>query len=441
MTAPKLDGLSKGLLRIATAGSVDDGKSTLIGRMLYDAGLLPEDQIEALRRAAERDGQDDIDLSLLTDGLSAEREQGITIDVAYRYFATAARKYILADSPGHEQYTRNMVTAASTAEAAIILVDAGKGMTDQTKRHIYLANLLGVRRLLVAVNKMDLVGFTRDAFDRVGAEVAGFCKKISAEPILIPLSAKLGDNVVHSSQNMPWYKGQPLLAVLESLPTNAETRPFTPLRFPVQFVGRHPLPDGRQKRLYMGRVETGSLRVGDSIYIAPDNNTSRITAIWQGEQHRTHASAPHSVAIEIADEIDIARGDLISHKDRAPRVANRFEASICWFADQPFDPRRRYLLKCGTRQMSMKLSILYRLNVVSLTQEPGVKILSRNDIAHVKVTVSSPLGFDFYRDNRATGAFIIIDEQSNATAAAGMIEPPIDIEDAEDPLMTLADGI
>jgi sulfate adenylyltransferase large subunit len=417
---PSQDG---GLLRFTTAGSVDDGKSSLIGRLLYDASAVPTDQIAALERSARRKGEEVIDLSLLTDGLIAEREHGITIDVAYRYFATPRRKFIIADTPGHEEYTRNMVTGASTADAAVILVDARKGMTVQTRRHLYLAHLLGIPHLVVAVNKMDLIAFDRGAFDAVARSAISFAEALGAErPILVPLSAKFGDNVVNKSLRMPWYEGAPLLTVLEGLPQAVRRLQTAPFRFPVQLVRRVSQPDGGQSRLYLGRIESGAVAVGDEIVVLPSGNRTRVRAISTYDGALTEASAPQSVSIEVSDDIDIARGDVFAPADAPARVGNGIDATLCWFADEPYQVGHRLVVKHGTRTAPARIAaIVDRVDVSDLSVEASPATLQRNDIARVRLQLASPIAFDSYGENRGTGAFILIDEQTNATVAAGMI--------------------
>ena len=413
-----------GLLRFTTAGSVDDGKSTLIGRLLHDAKAVPQDQIEALERAARRSGDGAIDLSLLTDGLTAEREQGITIDVAYRYFATRRRKFIIADTPGHEQYTRNMVTGASTADLAIVLVDVRKGLTDQTRRHLYLSNLLGIRHLLIAVNKMDLVGYQESAYLAIAKASSDVCTKLSAPlPHLIPISAKLGDNVVHPSDNMPWYRGPPLLTLLETVPIPGSEMARGACRFPVQVVSRPRGGGSDPVRLYMGRIESGEVRVGDRVVILPAGTKTTIVAIKTLDGDLDYAAAPQSVAVTVADDIDIARGDMLVHPDQTPRVDGRIDATLCWFGDDPFDNRRKYLLKQGTRTVGAKVAkLIDRVDVKNLQISEAPETLMRNDIGRAQLVLPAKIAFDSYRQNRATGAFILIDEQSNATVAAGMID-------------------
>jgi sulfate adenylyltransferase large subunit len=416
-----------GMLRFSTAGSVDDGKSSLIGRMLYDSNSVTSDRIEALKRVARRKGETDLDLSLLMDGLTIEREQGITIDVAYSYFATPQRKFIIADTPGHEQYTRNMVTGASTADAAVILVDAQRGMTTQTRRHLYLSHLLGVAHLVIAVNKMDLVAFDPKAYGAIVRSVEEFARAIGAAHFyLVPISAKFGDNVVHGSARMPWYDGKPLLALLETLPPAILTH-RTPFRFPVQLVRRVPAANGEQFRQYLGRVESGRVRTGDEVAILPDGRVTRIRAISRFEGPLEHAEAGKSIAIEVEGDVDIGRGDLLSAPLQPPRVDKKFTATVCWFADETFTPAARYVVKCGTRTVAARIAeIVHRLDVTTLAAEPAPETLKCNDIAQVRIALAQPLAFDAYEDNRATGAFILIDADTNATVAAGMIARPED---------------
>ncbi len=411
-----------GLLRFTTAGSVDDGKSSLIGRLLYDAKAVPSDRIAALERIARRKGESEIDLSLLMDGLTAEREQGITIDVAYNYFSTPRRKFIIADTPGHEQYTRNMVTGASTADAAVILVDARRGPTEQTRRHLYLSHLLGVPHLIVAANKMDLVGFDERAYAAIASSLQDLAARIGASPLhLVPISAKYGDNVVEASKRMAWYTGKPLLALLETLPVAIRAH-RAPFRFPVQYVSRIATQAGGLSRRYLGRVESGRVRVGDEIEVMPSGSITRVRAISTFDGPLTVAEAPKSIAIEVDHDLDIARGDLLAPALLAPRVAMRVDAMLCWFSDEAFTGAGRYLIKCGTRLVAARIAqIRHRLDIATLATEPLPETLKRNDIALVAVELAAPLAFDCYDDNRATGAFIVIDADSNATVAAGMI--------------------
>ncbi len=411
-----------GLLRFSTAGSVDDGKSSLIGRLLYDSKAVSTDRIAALERIARRKGEDVIDLSLLMDGLTVEREQGITIDVAYSYFATAQRKFIIADTPGHEQYTRNMVTGASTADAAVILVDAARGLSLQTRRHLYLSHLLGVPHLVVAVNKMDLVGFDKGAYDIVVASIEAFADAIGAKrTYIVPISAKHGDNVVNASTNMPWYEGQPLLALLEALPP-AIVMHQAPFRFPVQLVRRVPVHGGEQIRQYLGRVESGHIKAGDEIAVMPAGRVTRVRAVSDFHGVLERGEPGRSIAIEVQDDLDIARGDVLTPPLLPPRVDDEFTATICWFSDDGFNGQGRYLVKCGTRTIAGRVAeIIHRLDVATLATEPNPETLRCNDIARVRIALAESLAFDAYDANRATGAFIVIDADTNATVAAGMI--------------------
>ncbi len=415
------------LLRFITAGSVDDGKSTLIGRLLYDSKGIFEDQLSAVADASQRRGRGELDLSLLTDGLQAEREQGITIDVAYRYFATPVRKFIVADSPGHEQYTRNMVTGASTADAAIILLDARKGVLTQTRRHTFIAHLLGIRHLVFAINKMDLVGFSADVFGRIADEVREFAGKLGAKDLhVIPVSALLGDNIVERGKDMPWYLGPPLLKLLEEIPV---AKDFTdaPFRYPVQGVARPTGADLDPKwhdfRGYTGRIETGRIRAGDEILVLPAGRRSRVTDIFTLDGSLQEAVAPQSVTLQLADQIDVSRGDMIVRADEAlPTVASEFAAHVCWLAETPLDPSRRYVLKHTTRQVKTKVTAIdYRVDVNTLAQHDAPEKLQLNEIGRVRLKVQQPLALDAYTEDRATGAFILIDEATNNTVAAGMV--------------------
>lgn len=423
---PANDHWTPGLLRLTTAGSVDDGKSTLIGRLLYDAGAVTEDQVAALRRNAERQGRDEIDLSLLTDGLSIEREQGITIDVAYRYFTAGGRRFVLADAPGHVQYTRNMATAASAADAAVVLVDAGKGLLDQTRRHFCIAHLVGIRQIAVAVNKMDKVGFDEGCFRSIETAIRDYARQLGF-PMhglhVLPVTATDGDNVVRRGARLEWWSGPTLLDLLLSLPGRMESDASAPLRLPVQYVARG--DDGAQagRRIYLGRIESGRLALGQRIAVLPSGLTARIDGLFVADRETTMAAAPCAVAFTLADEIDLGRGDLVVGTDRPARLESRFEATICWLDDRPHDLRGRYLLKCGTRTLRARLESGWRrLDLAGPTLEDARGTpLERNDIARATIGLQSPLAFDSFDENRATGAFILIDEQSNHTVAAGMI--------------------
>jgi sulfate adenylyltransferase large subunit len=411
----------KGYLRFTTAGSVDDGKSTLIGRLLYDSRGVYEDQIAAVRNSPVNRASGPIDFSLLTDGLRAEREQGITIDVAYRYFATPKRKFIIADTPGHEQYTRNMATGASTADLAIVLIDARNGVLQQSRRHAFIATLLGIPRILVAVNKMDLVEYSADVFARVRDEFTRHLERLGAvDARFIPISALEGDNVISHSQRMKWYRGESLLEHLENVPL-AEDAGDLPLRFPVQYVLR---PDANF-RGYAGQVASGIIRPGDPVMVLPSGRASRVKAIatWDGEL--AEAFAPMAASIQLEDELDVSRGDMLVHPDRLPHISRRFEASVVWMSQQPLEPGRPYLVKHTTQQVpAVVTAVRYRVNVNTLDQERAER-LELNDIGRVTIQTTRALFFDAYRANRSTGAFILVDPISNATAAAGMIQEPI----------------
>ncbi|MBV9824509.1 MAG: 50S ribosome-binding GTPase [Alphaproteobacteria bacterium] len=414
--------VSAGLLRFTTAGSVDHGKSTLIGRLLLDAGAVPTDRLNALQRSAEEQGRSTLDLSLLLDGLTAEREQGITIDVAYSYFASKQRKFIIADTPGHEQYTRNMVTGASTADAALILVDASRGMTSQSKRHLALSHLLGIAHLVVVISKMDLVDFAEAAFARTATEVRSFAAGIGAQQIhIVPTCAKSGDNIVHGSARMAWYLGPPLLTLLEQLPGAAVGRAL-PFRLPVQQVRRLVDSDGNVRRQYLGQIATGTVRRGDEILVMPSGLRTRITALTTFDGAINVAAAPKSLAVEVADDLDIGRGDVLTDATAPATRVMSFEATICWFADEPFIGKSRYLLKSGTRTVSARIDEITSLfDTATLEVKPAPQRLERNDIAQVRFSLASPLAVDLYRDNRTTGALIVIDEDTQFTVAAGMI--------------------
>jgi sulfate adenylyltransferase large subunit len=411
---------SADLLRIATAGSVDDGKSTLIGRLLYDSKAILADQIEHVAEASRRrNGNGVLDLSLLVDGLRAEREQGITIDVAYRYFATSRRTFIIADTPGHVQYTRNMVTGASTADLAVILVDARKGVLEQSKRHAYISTLLGIPHLTVAVNKMDLVDFDEETFDAIVRDFSDFARGLNVRDIVyVPISAKDGDNVVERSERMPWYGGAPLLAHLESVPV-ADDRNLDEARFPIQWVVREPESDYRG---YAGQVAGGILRPGDEVLVLPSRATTRIARIDTFDGPVTEAFAPMSVTLLLADDVDVSRGDLICHPDDAPELARDVEATVCWMADAPLRAGGRYAIKHATHAArAIVEEIVDHVDVHTLAPDRAATELGLNDIGRVRLRTSKPLAFDPYSRNRSTGSFILIDEASNDTVGAGMI--------------------
>ena len=413
---------TKQLLRFITAGSVDDGKSTLIGRLLHDSKSIFEDQLSAIARTSERrGGTGAVDLSLLTDGLQAEREQGITIDVAYRYFATPWRKFIIGDTPGHEQYTRNMVTAASTANLAIILVDARKGVLTQTRRHTFIATLLGVPHIVLAVNKMDMVGYAQETFEAICAEYRAFAAQLGAHELTcIPISALNGDMVVERGENLPWYQGNPLLELLENVMIDHDIN-TTDFRYPVQWVCRPMTPEHHDFRGYMGRIESGEIAPGDEIVILPSGRSSRVKEIVTYDGNLQYASAPKSVTLTLTDEIDISRGDMFVKPARMPRVAKEFEAILCWLSEAPLDLNRKYFIKHTTRVVKCLFARLdYRVDVNTLEQQDTVT-LQMNDIARVAMKVQQPLVLDSYGNNRSTGSFIVIDEATNNTVAAGMM--------------------
>jgi sulfate adenylyltransferase subunit 1 len=414
----------RGVLRFITAGSVDDGKSTLIGRLLHDTRAIFEDQLAAVARASQKRGQDDVDLSLLTDGLEAEREQGITIDVAYRYFATPERKFIIADTPGHEQYTRNMVTAASTADAAVILVDARKGVLPQTRRHTYIAHLLGIRHVIVAVNKMDLVAYDEAVFGRIREDFLAFSSPLAiADLRFIPISALRGDGVVERGANMGWYRGPGLLAALQNLDAGDEADAL-PLRFPVQLVVRPGA--GTDFRGYAGRVASGVLVRGAEIVALPSGRRTVVRDVLSLDRSLPVAVAGDSVSVVLADEIDISRGDLLCGTEDIPLQAKALEARICWLSSEPLDARAiaaaRFVLKHTSRSVKARLTAIHsRVDVGTLAEQPAPAGLIMNDIANVALALSQPVFMDPFRAHRATGSFILIDEVSNQTVAAGMI--------------------
>jgi sulfate adenylyltransferase subunit 1 len=421
--------LNDSLLRFMTCGSVDDGKSTLIGRLLFDTKSILGDTLNQIERTSKKRGMQAVDLSLLTDGLQAEREQGITIDVAYRYFSTGTRKYIIADAPGHEQYTRNMVTAASTANLAIILIDARKGVLTQTRRHSYLAQLVGIPHIVVAVNKMDLVNYDEAIYNKICADYMAFATEIGLQNDkrdiqFIPISALNGDMIVDRGDAMPWYSGTTLLDVLETAPPAdiAENEAF---RFPVQFVCRphasddHDLHDFRG---FMGRVESGTIKVGDDVTVLPSGYASKVKAIQLGDNQLAFAQREQSVTILMEDEIDISRGDMIVKSTETTEPQKQIEAMVCWLSETPLAPARSYILRPTTRESKAKVGeIAYKVDVNTLEQLPA-QGLNMNDIARISFRLAQPLVIDRYVDNRATGAFIVIDESTNNTVGAGMLQ-------------------
>ena len=417
----------KELLRFVAVGSVDDGKSTLIGRLLYDTGSIYEDQLEAVRKATNRAGTD-IDLSLLTDGLAAEREQGITIDVAYRYLNTDKRKFIIADTPGHVQYTRNMVTGASTANVAVILIDARLGVLQQSRRHAYIASLLGIPHLAVCVNKMDLVGYDRALFGRIQSELEAFTKNLSFTDVsFFPISALTGDNCVHRSAKTPWYTGRTVLEFLESVPVQ-EDRELAHFRYPVQHVLRPNL----DYRGFAARISSGVVKKGDPIMVLPSGKTSRVKAIDAFASELAEAFAPQSVTIRLEDEIDVSRGDMLVHPHDVPRIARTFDAHLVWMHDVPLDPKRSYLLKHTTHTVRAEVDRVHWKRDMDTFDEITSSTLGLNDVGRVTITAHRTLFLDPYDANRETGSFILIDSLLNNTVAAGMViaEPSQDLDAA-----------
>jgi sulfate adenylyltransferase subunit 1 len=409
------------LLRFITAGSVDDGKSTLIGRLLHDSKSIFEDQFSAISKTSEKRGMAAVDLSLLTDGLQAEREQGITIDVAYRYFATPKRKFIIGDTPGHEQYTRNMVTAASTANLVVILVDARKGVLVQTRRHTYLASLVGIPHIVLAVNKMDMVDYSEARFKEIRTEYLAFAAQLGLHNVTcVPLSALIGDMLVERGGNLGWYDGPTLMELLENVEIDHDLN-TTDFRFPVQWVCRPQTEEFHDFRGYMGRIESGEIAVGEEVTILPGGRTTRIKEIVTYDGNLQRAYAPQSVALTLEDEIDISRGDMFVKTGSMPTVAKEFEAMLCWLSETPLDKNRKYFVKHTTRTAKCLFSrIDYRVDVNTLEQHP-VAALNMNDIARVALKVQQPLVIDPYLIDHGTGSFIVIDEATNNTVAAGMI--------------------
>ncbi|MES2075245.1 MAG: GTP-binding protein [Pseudomonadota bacterium] len=423
--------IERGLLRFITAGSVDDGKSTLIGRLLFDSKGIFADQLDAMSRSKhKRTVGDAVDLSLLTDGLEAEREQGITIDVAYRYFATPKRKFIIADTPGHEQYTRNMVTGASTADAVIILIDVSKvklredGGVDlliQTKRHSTIAHLLQIEHIVVAVNKMDLIDYDQAIYDRIVKAYREFAATLGLKDITpIPLSALSGDNVVTASEKLSWYKGPTLIELLESLTVYDESH-SAPFRFPVQLVARHNGHEAKDFRGYMGRIEAGKVSVGDKLVVQPSGQSATVKDIVTLEGSHQSAVVGQSVTLLLNEHLDISRGDLLAGADRPAALLKSLNADVCWMSDEPLDQRRKYWIKHGTKQTAAKVTAIESLLDINTQQRHAADGLKLNDIARVSLSVQQPLAADAYADIRATGAFILIDEVTHQTVAAGMI--------------------
>ncbi len=414
--------LNMELLRFTTAGSVDDGKSTLIGRLLYDSKAIFEDQMEAIEAASERAGLEGVNLALLTDGLRAEREQGITIDVAYRYFATPKRKFIIADTPGHIQYTRNMVTGASTANVALILVDARLGVLEQTRRHAYIASLLQIPHVIFCVNKMDLMDYSEERFESIKADLEAISAKLSVKDIrFVPISALNGDNVVDRSQNMNWYEGPTLMFLLENIHIASDIN-HQDFRYPVQYVIRPQTTEWHDYRGYAGRIASGSVKVGDAIKVLPSGFTSKVKTIDMFEEPLQEAFAPQSVSITLEDDIDISRGDMLVKEENEPQASQDLEVMLCWFNERKLVTRGKYALKHTSADAKcMITNIDYKMNISTLEKEEENKEVGMNDIAKVTIRTTKPLFFDSYRDNRITGSLILVDEGTNETVAAGMI--------------------
>jgi sulfate adenylyltransferase subunit 1 len=411
------------ILRFLTAGSVDDGKSTLIGRLLYDSKSILIDQLEAIEKQTKNREEGEIDLALLTDGLRAEREQGITIDVAYKYFSTPKRKFIIADAPGHIQYTRNMVTGASNADLAIILVDARNGVAEQTRRHSIIASLLRIPHIVVAINKMDLVGFDQDVYNNIVIDYAAMAKSLGLPPVsYIPISALNGDNIVDKSNSMPWYTGASLLDILETTELQQDIN-LTDARFPVQYVIRPQTPDLHDYRGYAGKIISGIYKKGDAVTVLPAGTTTTIQAIEVGGKEVDTAFAPQSAILHLADDIDVSRGDVIVHSDNLPMVTSELEVLLCWMDNKPLVAGNKYFLQVNSRVVRTSIrEITYKLNVNTLEKEPAPDKAGLNDIVKVSLKTASPLTFDAYEKLRVNGGAILIDETSCVTVGACMIE-------------------
>lgn len=411
-----------GLLRFTTAGNVDDGKSTLIGRLLYDSKSIFQDQMEAVEQASKHKGLEGADLSLLTDGLRAEREQGITIDVAYRYFATPKRKFIIADTPGHIQYTRNMITGASTADLAIILIDARNGLVEQTHRHSFIASLLGLQHLVVCVNKMDLVDYDEQRYNEIVSAFKSFSSRLDIKDItFIPISALNGDNVVDSSSNMSWYGGSTLLHHLENVHVGAD-RNLQDCRFPVQYVVRPQTDEHRDFRGYAGRIASGVFKKGDEVVALPSGRETTIESIKLGEDDLDLAFPPLSVVMTLEDDIDLSRGEMLVRKNNQPEMLNEIDAKICWLDSRPLNTSSRLVVRHLSQEVRAKISeVLYRIDINTLHRDEDNREIDMNDIARVRIKTASPILADPYRTNRTTGAFILVDPSTHATVAAGVI--------------------
>ena len=414
--------INKSLLRFTTAGSVDDGKSTLIGRLLYDSKSIFEDQMDQIVQSSKRLGRTDVDLSLLTDGLRAEREQGITIDVAYRYFATPARKFIIADTPGHIQYTRNMVTGASTADLAVILIDARKGVLEQTVRHSYIASLLDIKHIVFCINKMDMVDYNESAFNTIRDSLYNLVRKLDiVDPHYIPISAKYGDNVVDQSDNMKWYGGKTFLKLIETIDIRKNKNPETP-RFPVQTIIRPTSEEFHDYRGYGGRVAGGVFMQGDEITVLPSFLKSKIKSINVHGDSLEKAETGDSVSITLEDQIDISRGDLLVKANSLPEISQDVSMMVCWFNEKPLVSGGRYLVRHYSNEAGCIVkSVEFRMNIETLEKDLFDLTIKMNDIAHIKIRTSKPLFFDKYKENNITGSVVLIDEGTNETVGAGMI--------------------
>lgn len=410
------------LLRFSTAGSVDDGKSTLIGRLLYESKSIFEDQLEAVELASKRKGEGQVNLALLTDGLRAEREQGITIDVAYRYFSTPKRKFIIADTPGHVQYTRNMVTGASTSNLSLILVDARNGMTEQSRRHTFISSLLGIPHVVFCINKMDLVDYSEEQYQKIKDEIDDFCTKLPIKDIrFIPMSALFGDNVVNRSENMDWYSGETLLGTLENIHISSD-RNLIDCRFPVQYVIRPQTKEYHDHRAYSGRIASGVFKVGDSVMALPSGFTTKIKQIYNSEKEVDQAFPPMSVSMTLEDEIDISRGDMIVRENNMPENSQDIELMICWLNSSNLIHRGKYTIMHTSREARCIVKeVKYKLNINTLHRDLEDKNIGMNEIARISIRSTQPLFTDNYKENRQTGSVIIIDENTNETVAAGMV--------------------
>ena len=414
--------LNMDLLRFTTAGSVDDGKSTLIGRLLFDSKSIFEDQMEAIESVSTKKGEDQVNLALLTDGLRAEREQGITIDVAYRYFATPKRKFIIADTPGHIQYTRNMVTGASTANLAIILVDARNGIVEQTKRHSFIASLLGIPHIIYCINKMDLVNYKEDEFLKLKKDLSNFSSKLTSKDVrFIPISALKGDNIVNRSSKMKWYEGSTLLHILENIHIASDYN-LIDCRFPVQHVIRPQKKEFHDFRGYSGRISGGIFKKGDEIVVLPSGFHSKIKSIYNFDEQLEEAFVPMSVTMTLEDDLDISRGDMLVRANNQPQATQDIDLMICWLGENPLSEKGKYIVKHTSKEVrGIIKKVLYKVDINTLHRNENDKIISSNDIARISIRVTQPLFIDKYRKNRVTGSLIIIDENTHNTIGAGMI--------------------